>query len=156
MDGIDYEAKTKISNLNLVRSLKSLLSAAEALEHSGEDVDALSVSTVFSGNDRWHAFYNGNIPLGSLTFAGLSNAVGEVAAKKLFNSALECPYTAAIRENGLVAALSGLGFESPTLTVNVPEVVRVRSESAAQERVDRIQAKSTRWVIPIANVTAQA
>ena len=141
VDEIDYEGEDEDFESESGAFVEVSLSAAEALEHSGEDVDALSVSTVFNGNDRWHAFYNGNVPLGSLTFAGLSNAVGEVAAKKLFNSALPGAVTAAIRENGLVAALSGLGFESPTLTVNVPEVVRVRSESAAQERVDRIQSE---------------
>lgn len=141
VDEIDYEGEEEDFESESGAFVEVSLSAAEALEHSGEDVDALSVSTVFNGNDRWHAFYNGNVPLGSLTFAGLSNAVGEVAAKKLFNSALPGAVTAAIRENGLVAALSGLGFESPTLTVNVPEVVRVRSESAAQERVDRIQSE---------------
>ena len=141
MDEIDYEGEDEDFESESGAFVEVSLSAAEALEHSGEDVDALSVSTVFNGNDRWHAFYNGNVPLGSLTFAGLSNAVGEVAAKKLFNSALPSAVTAAVRENGLVAALSGLGFESPTLTVNVPEVVRVRSESAAQERVDRIQSE---------------
>ena len=140
VDEIDYEGEEDFESESGA-FVEVSLSAAEALEHSGEDVDALSVSTVFNGNDRWHAFYNGNVPLGSLTFAGLSNAVGEVAAKKLFNSALPGAVTAAVRENGLVAALSGLGFESPTLTVNVPEVVRVRSESAAQERVDRIQSE---------------
>lgn len=141
VDEIDYEGEEEDFESESGAFVEVSLSAAEALEHSGEDVDALSVSTVFNGNDRWHAFYNGNVPLGSLTFAGLSNAVGEVAAKKLFNSALPGAVTAAVRENGLVAALSGLGFESPTLTVNVPEVVRVRSESAAQERVDRIQSE---------------
>lgn len=141
VDEIDYEGEDEDFESESGAFVEVSLSAAEALEHSGEELDALSVSTVFNGNDRWHAFYNGNIPLGSLTFAALSNAVGEVTAKKLFNSALPSAVTASIRENGLVAALSGLGFESPTLTVNVPEVVRVRSESAAQERVNRFQGE---------------
>jgi hypothetical protein len=83
VDEIDYEGEDEDFESESGAFVEVSLSAAEALEHSGEDVDALSVSTVFNGNDRWHAFYNGNVPLGSLTFAGLSNAVGEVAAKKL-------------------------------------------------------------------------
>lgn len=141
VEEIGYEGEDEDFESESGAFVEVSLSAAEAIEHSGEELDALSVSTVFNGTDRWHAFYNGNIPLGSLTYVGLSNAVGEATAKKLFNSALPSAVTASIRENGLVAALSGLGFESPTLTVNVPEVVRVRSESAAQERVDRIQSE---------------
>lgn len=131
---LDFEEDTDMESESSVISI----SASEAIE--ADEFDVKSLSCVFDGQSRWHAIYQ-NSPVGSLTFTGLSSALGDEAKAKLLfrNGTMPNVLSASARENGLSQALEDYGFEPVTFNVSVSKVLEKRASKSADERVNLLQ-----------------
>lgn len=143
LDNLDFEGDEgdDLSDEESESSVISSVSAVEAAKSVGE-LQAQSLSLVYNGNDKWFAFHN-DTPLASLNFTALSNAIkDEARAKSLFfGTNLAKTVSASAAENGVEATLETFGFTPVNFDVKVSEVCRVRAESAANARVEQINAE---------------
>ena len=141
LDDIDFEDADFEDDEESDSSVISSVSAVEAVKSLGE-LKAQSLSLVYNGTDKWFAFHN-DTPLASLTFTGLSTAINdEPRAKSLFfGSNLAKTISASAAENGVESTLETFGFAPVNFDVNVSEVCRTRAESAADARVEQINAE---------------
>ena len=147
LDDLDFDEDTEGSegdegsDEETENSVISSVSAVEAAKSIGE-LKAQSLSLVYNGNDKWFAFHN-DTPLASLNFTALSNAINDEARAKslFFGTNLAKAVSASAAENGVEATLETFGFTPVNFDVNVSEVCRARAESAANARVEQINAE---------------
>lgn len=143
LDDVDYEGEEDddLSDEESESSVICSVSAVEAAKSLG-GLQAQSLSLVYNGDDKWFAFHN-DTPLASLNFTALSTAINDEARAKslFFGSNLAKVVSASAAENGVEATLETFGFTPVNFDVNVSEVCRTRAESAANERVEQINAE---------------
>ena len=146
LDDIDFEDGDEEDEDFESDSSAVTFDALESLSASGIALDPSQVQLSFVEQNnkqpaRWFAFHNG-VPFASASLVSVSAACGEEAATSMFNNhKLSRAFMHLAAEKGVVAAAAEMGFDSYSMTIDVPSVVQAQATQAADQRIADMTAQ---------------